>query len=341
MGLMFHRAELVRLIYDALSDDDKAKIHLNKKLASIENTEDGVLATCADGSTYEGSIVLGADGAHSKVRAILREQMLKESLDSEADEEQPFTSTYKCLWGSFPRRYEMTPGDHLLTHGNGASLQVLNAAKRGWVFVYEKLEAPTKERIRYTDADLEAFAAKHGEMTIGHKLKLKDVFKTRTAGGLTVLEEGVVRNWSHGRIVMAGDSCHKFTPNAGFGLNNGIQDVVALTNELHKLHQLRGPPPSHVELKAAFKRYQDSRAEIAKDDFNLSWHATRLCAWPSTAYWFVDQCIIANLPWKDALLRKYVYAPRFSKGMCFDFIEGEEPLQGKVPWLYPMKKIAA
>lgn len=341
MGMMFHRAELVQLFYDSLSAEDKAKIHLNKKLASIDNTEDGVSVTCADGSTYEGSIVLGADGVHSKVRAILREQMLKESLDSEVDEDQPYPAMYKTLWCSFPRRYEFTPGDHLITHGNGASLQLLNSSKRAWVFVYEKLETPTKERVKYTEEDLEAFAAKHGEMSIGLRLKLKDVVKYRTAGGLTNLEEGILRNWSHGRIVLAGDSCHKFTPNAGFGLNNGIQDVVALTNELHKLHQLRGPPPSPVELKAAFKRYQDARAEGVTADFNLSWYTTRLCAWPNTTYWFVDQCIIAHLPWKDALVRKYLLAPKFSHALCFDFIEGEEPFQGKVPWVHPIKKISA
>lgn len=336
--MMFHRAELVQLFYDGLSAEDQARIHVGKQLASIDNTDDGVLVTCTDGSTYEGSIVLGADGVHSKVRAILREQMLKDSLESEVDEDRPFPCAYKTLWCSFPRRYEIAPGEHIVTHGNGASLQFLSSSKRSWVFAYEKLEAPTRERVKYTEADMDAFAAKHGELTIGPRLKLKDVVKHRTAGGLTNLEEGVLRNWSHGRIVLAGDSCHKFTPNAGAGLNNGIQDIVALTNELHKLRQLRGPPPSSVELKAAFKRYQDVRAKMVMEDYDLSRHTTRLCAWPNTGYWLFDQYLLPYLPMRDYLIRNYLVVPKFSQALCFDFIEGEEPFEGKVPWAHPIKK---
>lgn len=337
MALIFHRAELVKIFYDGLSTEDQARIHLCKRLASIDNTEDGVLVTCTDGSTYEGSIVLGADGVHSKVRGILREQMLRASLESEADEDKPYPCSYKTLWCSFPRRYEYTPGDHCVTHGNGASLQFLNASKRSWVFAYEKLEEPTHERVKYSEEDMEAFAAKHGEMTIGHRLKLKDVVKLRTAGGLINLEEGIVKNWSHGRIVLAGDSCHKFTPNAGAGLNNGIQDIVALTNELHNLCQLRGPPPSQVELTAAFKRYQEARASMVKDDFAFSRHTTRLCAWPNTTYWLVDQFVLRYLPWRDELIRRYMLAPRISRGLCFDFLEGER-FEGKRPWMHPIPK---
>lgn len=336
MALMFHRAELVQLIYDGLSTEDQARIRLSKKLDTIDSTDDGVLVTCTDGSTYEGSVVLGADGVHSKVRAILREQMLKDSPASDVDEDQPYSAEYKTLWCSVPRRYECTPGDHLLTHGNGASLQFLNSSKRSWLFAYEKLETPTREHVKYTEADMEAFAAKHGEMTIGHRLKLKDVVKHRTAGGLANLEEGIIKNWSHGRIVLAGDSCHKFTPNAGLGLNNGIQDIVALTNELHRLCQLRGPSPSEVELKAAFKSYQVTRAKMVQHDFDFSHHTTRLCAWPSTTYWLVDQYVLPYIPWRAKLLRKYLVAPNISRTLCFDFVEGEEPFEGKVPWVHRM-----
>lgn len=111
---MFHRAELVQLIHDGLSAEDQARIHLNKKLASIDSTEDGVVVTCSDGSTYEGSVVLGADGVHSKTRALVRELMLKENPDSDVDESQPYPAEYKTLWCSFPRRYEFSPGDAIV-----------------------------------------------------------------------------------------------------------------------------------------------------------------------------------------------------------------------------------
>lgn len=61
----------MQFFYDSLSDAEKKRVLLNKKLASIEKVEDGVVVTCVDAKTgenvtVEGSIVLGADGVHSK-----------------------------------------------------------------------------------------------------------------------------------------------------------------------------------------------------------------------------------------------------------------------------------
>ncbi|KAJ5876208.1 Monooxygenase FAD-binding [Penicillium soppii] len=53
-----------------------------------------------------------------------------------------------------------------------------------------------------------------------------------SAAGLTHLEEGILKHWSLGRIVLVGDSCHKFTTHLKLGFNNGVQDVVVLCNAL-------------------------------------------------------------------------------------------------------------
>lgn len=336
--MMFHRAELVQLFYDCLGEEDKARVHVNKRMADIESTADGVVVTCTDGSKYEGSIVLGADGVHSKTRGILRQQALKADPTADVDKEFPFPCEYKTLWCSFPRRYEFTPGDHHITHGNIASLQFINSSRRAWVFVYEKLDKQTTERSRYTEADMEAFAAKHGDMKLGNRLRLKDVFKYRTAAGMTNLEEGMLKHWSHGRIVLAGDSCHKYTPNAGQGLNNGIQDLCALVNELRHVVHAAGPLPSEAELAGVFTRYQESRVAITKKELQLSAHTTRLCAWPNTWYWLVDQYVLPNIPFGSYLQMNYLVAPTVSSGFCLDFLEGDEPFMGAVPWKHPIPK---
>lgn len=331
-ALMFHRAELIRVIHDGLKKEDKERIHLNKRMTGVEATENGVVVTCADGSSYEGSIILGADGVHSKTRGFLREQALKADPDADVDGEHPFPVEYKTMWYSIPRRYEFTPGDHYLNHGNGASLQMLNSNKRAWMFVYEKLDKPHRGgRVKYTEADMAAFNAKHGEMMIGNRLKLRDLFEHRMSGGMANLEEGVLKHWSHGRIVLAGDACHKFTPNAGFGLNNGIQDVVALTNELHWLIEA-SPNPSQDELTAVFKKYQDSRHQFVQSDLDLAAHTTRLCAWPNSVYWFVDQWVMPYIPFLNDLMADYVMAPKWARARCLDFVESEEPFEGRVRW---------
>lgn len=337
---MFHRAELIETIHDGLSDEDKARIHTGKKLENIEEKDDGVVVTCADGSTYEGSIVLGADGVHSQTRRLMREVALRKSPDASVNDIEPFQHAYKTMWCSFPRRWEFAPGDHCITHGNKASLQMLNAHHRAWMFVYEKLDAPTTERVDFTQEDMEEFAAKHADMKIGDRITVKDVFPHRTSCGMANLEEGILKHWSSGRIVLAGDACHKFTPNAGLGFNNALQDIVALVNELHRVLEPgdKDVAPSEKDLGALFYRYQDARRAGVLDDYKFSLHTTRLCAWPNTTYWLVDQYVIPAIPNFNKLLMKFKGAPAISKALCLDFVEGEEPFEGKIPWVHPMKK---
>ena len=47
---------------------DKSKILSNKCVANIDHSDDKVVVSFADGSSYEGDIIVGADGIHSAVR---------------------------------------------------------------------------------------------------------------------------------------------------------------------------------------------------------------------------------------------------------------------------------
>lgn len=47
---------------------DKTKIHSREGLVSFTETEHGVTVRTDQGNTYEGSILVGADGVHSETR---------------------------------------------------------------------------------------------------------------------------------------------------------------------------------------------------------------------------------------------------------------------------------
>lgn len=56
----------LKSMYEQLKD--KSKIQLKKKVVGFKHERASVKVLCADGTEINGSIVVGADGIHSKVR---------------------------------------------------------------------------------------------------------------------------------------------------------------------------------------------------------------------------------------------------------------------------------
>lgn len=71
---------------------------MGKKVLSMIQSENGALIRCSDSTTYEGDILVGADGAYSAVRQQLFKNLKKEgSLPKSDDVSLPFSSV--CLVG--------------------------------------------------------------------------------------------------------------------------------------------------------------------------------------------------------------------------------------------------
>ncbi|KAL6408424.1 hypothetical protein AUP68_08281 [Ilyonectria robusta] len=290
------------------------------------------------GSTYEGSIVIGADGVHSKTRRLMRKLALESNPQAEWDAETPYTCAYRCMWCSFPRPSDS--GEAFETQHKDQSVMYLTGHERGWIFLYEKLPEPTTERTSYTDVDVDAFAARFADFPVTDTLKVKDVFAKKLTAGMANLEEGVLQHWSMGRIALVGDACHKFTPNAGLGFQNGIQDVVALINSVRTtVLETPGGDPSVKALTEVFQKYQTDRVLALKPDVTRSAQTTRMHAW-SNSYYFVAARYILALPLVEYLLLKYVAARQIKQGLALDYVPCEEPLKGDVEWVHQMKNSA-
>ncbi|RSL42447.1 hypothetical protein CEP54_015479 [Fusarium duplospermum] len=329
VGLVaFHRAQLVQVLYDNLPEEAKSKYFLNKKVVAIDSNDEGVRVTSDDGSIYEGSIVLGADGVHSITRNLMRDIALSENPKIDWDPKEPFTSVYKCLWASFPRPSE--PGANFETTSKGQSAMYLTGRERGWILLYDKSE-PTTTLRSYSEKEVEEVAAKLAEFPVTETLKVKDVVKERFTWGMSDLGEGILKHWSYGRIVLTGDACHKFTPNAGLGLNNGIQDVVVLCNGLHKA--VADGKTDTATLVEVFEKYQSDRAEAVEKDYKQSALVTRLQTWASGVYYFLSRFVLSN-NFVAKFVARFVTSPHIRKARVLDFVRGTELPLGNVWWQY-------
>ncbi|KAI4616989.1 uncharacterized protein J4E87_008501 [Alternaria ethzedia] len=331
--IAFHRAELVQALLEGLPDEARKKYCVGQKVVDIATTETGVVVTCANGTTFTGSMVLGADGVHSQTRKIMHNLSAEDRFSACRNPEPPFSAHYRCLWSNTPRPCAAGLGNN--TQGKDRSLMWITGRERAWLLLYEKLPEPTQEPKRYTKEEMDDFAASFANWPVNDDLKVKDIYDSSTAG-MSNLDEGVLEHWSLGRIVLAGDACHKFTPNAGLGFTNGIQDVALLCNLLHNATKSSaGSDIGFGELQQIFQEYQSSRKEPTAFDFGVSAAATRSHAWATPIYWFVGRFIypLYAFQW---LLMKYVVAPRMKQSRVLDYVFGEDRIQGRIPWAYPI-----
>ncbi|KAK1253271.1 hypothetical protein MKX07_001348 [Trichoderma sp. CBMAI-0711] len=336
--LVFHRAELVQSLYDQLPAETKPKVLLGKKVTDIQSTEDIVKVFCDDGSQYEGSMVIGADGVHSRTRHIMRRLALETRPSARWDPETPFTTSYRCMWASFKR--PIAPGAAFETQSKDKSIMFVTGNERGWIFLYEKLPQPTNARTTYSEKDLEAMADRFADYPITDSLKVKDVLAERMTAGMSDLQEGTCNNWGWGRIALVGDSIHKVCPNAGVGYQSGIQDVVSLVNNLRRLVTSSGASknPSVSDLEAMYKTYQAERWDDLAFDASLSAHTARIQAWGNWWYYILGRFLtVPNFA--DYIMTNMVQTPVWRKRLAFDFLDAEEPFTGRVTWLHPLKNI--
>jgi len=211
----FHRADLL----DALASDlDPRLIHLDHRLAHIEEKGERVVLKFANGATAEAKVVIGADGIKSVIRHALY------------GEDSP-TYTGQMVWrvllnGVDVPREVLEPSGHVQWVGPGRHL--LAYYIRG-----EKLvNIVTQED---TDKWVE-----EGWSTLGDPDEMRASFpnpEPRLEKLLSLVTEcskwglftrPLTDNWGRGRIELIGDAAHAMLPNAGQGAGQAFEDSYIL-----------------------------------------------------------------------------------------------------------------
>ncbi|KAH7041662.1 hypothetical protein BKA57DRAFT_472403 [Linnemannia elongata] len=268
------------------------KIHFGKRILTVteDKDDDKVHIQAADGTTYQGDILVGADGAYSAVRQRLYERLKAKSALPKADQEElPFSCT--CLVGQTePLDVEQFPelkdplAPYWVNLGEDKPYTwVLFSTydKRICFMVLHHLDRTTsraaqEQRFRNSEnSEWGPFAAqsmcdetRDFPIPIGIDKKTLGDLYDRTPKDLiskVMLEEKIFMTWFSGRTVLLGDACHKLHPAGGQGAMTAMHDAMALANLIYAL-----PSNSIKDIHQLFTDYQAERLPFVTEAFNSS-----------------------------------------------------------------------
>ncbi|GJJ74659.1 hypothetical protein EMPS_07017 [Entomortierella parvispora] len=245
-------------LYDLLlSKIPEEKIHLGKKIESMQQNREDVMIRCEDHTTYHGDVLVGADGAFSAVRRSLYESLESQNLLPATDSaEDPERRGYACLAGTTdnldPEKFPIVTSDESVYH------HMLGEKSKKIRYTWTTFNI-TDNRIAWAVISKEPRPAKTEEVkrpnsewapeNCDDMIKIVKDFRVAcgsTLGGLinatpkeqmskVFLEDRLYETWNYGHTVLMGDAAHRMLPSSGQGPVCAMLDAVVLANCLYEL----------------------------------------------------------------------------------------------------------
>ena len=241
-------------------------------MSQVKLIPGGVEVLTRDGDNFKGSIVVGADGIHSTVRAEmfrLAGELQPGNLDQGELDKVP--CYYKCSFGIAKDVPNWNYEDLYMVRSDGAS-QLLISGPEGrlyWFFFSQLPETKYGKAIpRYTEEDEAHFVKENAHRPITETVTFGQVYEKRISSTLTPLHEKVFEKWFFRRVFILGDAAHKPNPIGGQGGNNAIESTASLVNVLLEKRDSRGgnlESLSDKEIEEIFSQVLEIRHERAKN----------------------------------------------------------------------------
>ena len=240
--LMMHRADLHRVLSDAVAERLPDALRLGKRLATVEERADRVHLGFADGSTATTDVLVGADGVHSVVRSRLF-----------GGDRPTFTG---CLaWRGVVPAAALP--DHMTspvgTNWIGPRGHVIQYPLRGgelinFVGIVERDDWQVESwNVPGTPEECAAdFAGWHPDV-------LALIHAVPTPMKWALMLRRTLPVWSAGRVTLLGDACHPTLPFLAQGACMAIEDGLVLARALEH----------HPSPAAAFAAYESARVPRA------------------------------------------------------------------------------
>jgi salicylate hydroxylase len=240
------RPQFLRLLVET-AEKHGIQINWAHKLVSLEEHDEDVRMTFANGHTDTASFVVGCDGLHSNTRASLfgRDQASFTGLTQTGG----LSPTPSFLQSKPPTMLNIFGADsHLIAYQASDALYSWAVTRREDEHKETWGDMDQEKQDEFKNGPFSEWGFGGGELV-------------RTANRIIkygLYDRSELKTWYKGRVVLLGDAAHPTSPHLGQGANQAFEDVYHLIRSLVK-HNPSASTPSTELLKVVFDEYEGVR----------------------------------------------------------------------------------
>lgn len=234
------RAELQAMLLDTYG---REKVQFGKRVARVEQDENGVTAWFEDGSEAHGDLLIACDGTHSVVRKTVLGRTVERRY-----------AGYVNWNGLVDIDESIAPAEQWTTFvGEGKRVSLMPVANNRFYFFFDvPLPAGLAEDRSSVRDDLSRYFSGWAAPV----QKLIGQINPETTNRVEIHDIDPFPELVKGRVALLGDAAHSTTPDIGQGGCAAMEDAVVLANCLQT---------NALGIEDALLRYQFKRADRVKD----------------------------------------------------------------------------
>jgi len=264
-----HRATLHTILLNRLKG---VKIHLNKTLKSLGQTNDEVNFVFEDGTSYTSTILIGSDGIHSIVRKSI------------IDNAELRVAKQVCWRGivkiDIPKKYQ-TELNELWGKEKRFGFVHINENEVYW---YALANYKTDYKKEFSNTNLEELFSNFNPLIkkIISKTEKKNVIFNE------MMDLKPISRWYHKNVCLIGDASHATTPNLGQGACQAIESAYVIAECLS----------TEKNIQTAFQNLEKTRKNNAEKIVNTSWRVGKMAHLENRVGIFLRNNIMRLMPKK-------------------------------------------
>lgn len=290
-GMRVYRFELIKVLLEMLAEVGLQPVYGKKFTRVISEDADCVTWAFEDGSTMSASLIIGADGIHSRVRSYINQDV------------SPVFTKMIGVTAAVPTKQLGVNDDYLFP------VTIMNKKHGAFVAAPQRKDGSEMffgKQCHFTkDLDRDGWnrILNDKEWCIDFLRQGQEAYPPLVAGAVSHIDVDKINLWPFyvipklkswvsdgGRVVILGDAAHAIPPTAGQGVNQAFEDVYTfarvlghfqadcsndMMGALGKWHNARQARINGVlELNASINKRRlpyESGEEIVGEAFDLRW----------------------------------------------------------------------